>query len=189
MSQRIELSLLDTPIGPLLLAAGDGRLVGLDFDPDEGAAIARLAKSHPGWAVVPGAKGGSLVKRVASYFAGRIDALEEIPVAPVGTPFQLRVWQALRTIPVGKTISYLQLAERIGNPTAMRAVGAANGKNPVAVVIPCHRVIAKGGKLHGYGGGLWRKAWLLSLEGAEAGRQSELPSSSKNAMTSRIIAS
>jgi methylated-DNA-[protein]-cysteine S-methyltransferase len=165
MPKHIELSRLDSPIGPLLLAVGDGKLVALDFDPSEEAAVARLARTHAGWTVEP-TRGGKIFDRVKSYFDGRIHAFDDIPVAPVGTPFQLSVWRALRTIPVGRTISYLDLAKRVGKPAAMRAVGAANGKNPVALVIPCHRVIASDGKLHGYGGGLPRKAWLLRHEGA-----------------------
>ncbi len=172
MSRSIELSHLDSPIGPLVLAVGDGKLIALEFGDDEDAARARLARTHAGWTVAEGQmrsgsdRGGPIVERVKDYFAGDLHAFDDIPVAPVGTPFQLRVWKALRAIPVGRTISYLQLATRVGNPAAMRAVGAANGRNPVALVIPCHRVIASDGKLHGYGGGLPRKAWLLRHEGA-----------------------
>ena len=166
MRRPIQLSRLDSPIGPLLLAVGEGELVGLDFDLSEEAAIARLAQTHAGRTVEPARRGNKIVDRVKSYFAGRIHALDELPVAPVGTPFQRKVWRALRRIPVGRTISYLELATRVGNPAAMRAVGAANGKNPVALVVPCHRVIASDGNLHGYGGGLWRKEWLLRHEGA-----------------------
>jgi methylated-DNA-[protein]-cysteine S-methyltransferase len=100
------------------------------------------------------------------YFGGDLRALDAVPCDPGGTPFQARVWKALRTIPVGTTWSYGALARRIGDPKAVRAVGFANGSNPIAVVIPCHRVIGSNGTLVGYGGGLERKHWLLAHEGA-----------------------
>ena len=105
-------------------------------------------------------------RAIEAYFEGECRALESLPVDPGGTPFQAKVWAALRKIPVGKTISYGELARRIGRPGASRAVGAANGANPIALVIPCHRVIASDGTLGGYGGGLPRKEWLLVHEGA-----------------------
>jgi methylated-DNA-[protein]-cysteine S-methyltransferase len=101
-----------------------------------------------------------------AYLAGRLDALDGLPVDAGGTPFQALVWAALRTIPPGQTWSYKALAERIGRPAAVRAVGLANGANPVGIVVPCHRVIGAGGSLTGYGGGLPRKRWLLEHEGA-----------------------
>jgi methylated-DNA-[protein]-cysteine S-methyltransferase len=171
---RIELSRLETPIGELLvaiaIAAGDGGevLVGLSFDDDEPTARARLARTHPGATVeserARPRRPSPILDRLKAYFAGELDALDAIPVAPVGTEFQRKVWSALRSIPVGRTLSYLQLAQAIDRPSAMRAVGAANGQNPIAIVVPCHRVVASTGKLHGYGGGLWRKAWLLRHE-------------------------
>jgi methylated-DNA-[protein]-cysteine S-methyltransferase len=102
---------------------------------------------------------------MARYFTGEIGVLDTIPVELNGTPFQKNVWQALRRIPGGSTISYAELAKRIGEPSAVRAVGAANGANPVAVIVPCHRVIGSDGRLTGYGGGLDRKQWLLEHEG------------------------
>ncbi len=99
-----------------------------------------------------------------AYFAGRIAAIDGIPVDAGGTPFQRQVWAALRRIPAGSTTTYGQLAARIGRPNACRAVGLANGSNPVAIVIPCHRVIGANGTLTGYGGGLARKRWLLDHE-------------------------
>ena len=98
------------------------------------------------------------------YFDGEIPALDAIPVAFTGTPFQQKVWTALRTITAGTTLSYGALARRIGEPTAVRAVGLANGSNPIGVVVPCHRVIGSNGSLTGYGGGLPRKRWLLDHE-------------------------
>jgi methylated-DNA-[protein]-cysteine S-methyltransferase len=113
-----------------------------------------------------GARARHIAERVRAYFAGELGALDEIAVAPSGTPFQLQVWAALRRIPVGQTRSYQELAVAVAAPTAARAVGAANGRNPISLIVPCHRVIAANGTLHGYGGGLWRKDWLLRHEGA-----------------------
>ncbi len=101
-----------------------------------------------------------------AYFAGQRDALSQIAWRTAGTPFQQKVWRALAEIPVGTTISYGELARRVGSPAAVRAVGLANGANPVGVVVPCHRVIGADGSLTGYGGGLDRKRWLLEHEGA-----------------------
>ena len=103
--------------------------------------------------------------RLLDYFDGELDALDQIPVDPAGTAFQLRVWAELRRIPVGQARAYQEVAAAIGAPTAARAVGAANGRNPISLVVPCHRVIAADRSLHGYGGGLWRKDWLLRHEG------------------------
>jgi methylated-DNA-[protein]-cysteine S-methyltransferase len=114
---------------------------------------------------------------VRAYFEGELQALEDVRVESGATDFQRRVWSALREIPPGRTVSYAELARRIGSPTAVRAVAAANARNPVAIVIPCHRVIGADGGLTGYGGGLDRKRWLLEHEGAlpEAARQARLP--------------
>ena len=108
------------------------------------------------------------------YFAGDVRALDALPVDPGGTPFQARVWMALREIAPGETWSYEALAQRVGSPAAMRAVGAANGANPIPLVLPCHRVIGKNGKLVGYGGGMERKVWLLRHEGHDVGAQAAL---------------
>ena len=106
-----------------------------------------------------------------AYFAGQLDAIDDLPVLSDGTPFQARVWSALREIPHGETWSYSQLARRIGNPAAVRAVGLANGANPIGIVVPCHRVIGADGSLTGYGGGLERKRWLLAHERARCSQQ------------------
>jgi methylated-DNA-[protein]-cysteine S-methyltransferase len=105
-------------------------------------------------------------KQLNEYFAGQ-RKIFTIPLEPEGTDFQKKVWQALMQIPYGKTISYGELANKMGDKNLMRAVGAANGRNPVAIIIPCHRVIGSGGNLTGYAGGLWRKKWLLDLEQPE----------------------
>lgn len=105
-----------------------------------------------------------LTTAIAAYFSGDLHAIDEISVATAGTAFQRTVWRALRDIPCGTTISYGELARRIGKPDAVRAVGTANGANPIGVVVPCHRVIGANGTLTGYGGGLHRKRWLLDHE-------------------------
>ena len=105
--------------------------------------------------------------QLEAYLAGELRTFD-LALSSGGTPFQQQVWAELRKIPYGETISYLELATRIGNPKAMRAVGAANGRNPIAIIVPCHRVIGADGRLTGYGGGLWRKRRLLDLERAVA---------------------
>jgi methylated-DNA-[protein]-cysteine S-methyltransferase len=157
--------MIDSPIGPLTLVATDGMLTGLYLDgPRSGGA------GHEPGAEVLGAPGdpagepfSAAAAQLAAYFAGRLTEFT-LPLAPAGTQFQRRVWAGLREIPYGETWSYGQLASKIGNPTAARAVGLANGRNPIAVVIPCHRVIGSDGSLTGYGGGLDRKRYLLNLE-------------------------
>jgi methylated-DNA-[protein]-cysteine S-methyltransferase len=105
------------------------------------------------------------VSALRAYFAGDLRALDTLAIDPMGTPFQLRVWTALRSVPAGHTASYADIAKAIGAPSSTRAVGAANGANPIAIVVPCHRIIGASGSLVGYGGGLERKRWLLEHEG------------------------
>ncbi len=147
---------IDSPIGELLMA-GDGRAL---------TAVHMNGTPAPGWKRDRGAL-REPAAQLESYFAGELREFD-LPVAPQGTPFQREVWSALREIPYGTTISYAELAAAVGRPGAARAVGAANGRNPIAVVIPCHRVIGASGALTGYGGGLGRKRLLLELE---AGRR------------------
>jgi O-6-methylguanine DNA methyltransferase len=118
--------------------------------------------------LTPGEPPAELTGALAAYFAGTVTALDGLPVARIGSEFQRRVWAALRQIPAGETRSYGQLAAAIGQPTASRAIGLANGANPIGIVVPCHRVIGSGGALTGYAGGVERKAWLLRHEGALA---------------------
>ena len=158
---KLCLDSLDTPIGHIWLVGDERALRSLDFDADPDA----LAARHAPYALEPRPGFGGFRERLSSYFGGDLQALDDIPTSPAGTAFQLRVWQALRTIPAGATISYLELAARVGRPTASRAVGAANGRNPIALVAPCHRVIGSNGGLTGYAGGLERKRWLLRHEG------------------------
>jgi methylated-DNA-[protein]-cysteine S-methyltransferase len=158
-----------TPIGELIYVCDrDGALRMIDWS-DHNPRGQRLLDIHYG-------KGGytltrqhdpfGLSTRLAGYFNGDIHAIDDIPTATAGTVFQREVWRALREIPAAETISYGKLAERIGRPRAVRAVGLANGSNPVGVVVPCHRVIGANGSLTGYGGGLHRKEWLLAHERA-----------------------
>jgi methylated-DNA-[protein]-cysteine S-methyltransferase len=149
--------LLDSPIGPLLLAGDSTGLRFLLFGRGR-----RPAAASPDWEP----DGGLLdepARQLTAYFGGRLREFD-VPVAPEGTPFQRRVWAALQQIPYGNTLSYAELARRVGNPKAVRAVGLANGANPIAIIIPCHRVIGSNGSLTGYGGGLGTKQALLALE-------------------------
>jgi len=157
----------DSPIGTLALATLGDCVVGIDLHGDSAALEAHLIKKtgHPDQRTPSAA----VVASLRRYFEGAIDALDEIAVDPLGTPFQLRVWSALRGVRAGTTTSYGALARQIGMPTAVRAVGAANGANPIPIVIPCHRVIGADGRLVGYGGGLDRKRWLLAHEGVRSG--------------------
>lgn len=144
---------IDTPIGPLhAVFDGEDRLCELGFAPSCGTANGQARGA------------AALARELEEYFAGTRRTFA-VPLAPKGTPFQQAVWHALLDIPYGDTVSYGELAARIGRPGAVRAVGAANGANPIPVIIPCHRVIGSDGKLTGYGGGIERKQWLLAHEG------------------------
>lgn len=134
----------------------------------------RLLGQHYGdYTLGDGAAPASLTQALEAYFEGRIDALAGLEVATGGTPFQRRVWMALRAIPAGRTISYGKLAATLGVASASRAAGSANGANPIAIVVPCHRVIGANGTLTGYAGGLSRKRWLLDHENALRGVPNE----------------
>lgn len=148
----------ESPVGRLLLVAGGEALVAIDLP---GAELAgRRGPVTPGHPVLARA-----AAQLAEYFAGRRRAFD-LPLAPAGTPFQRAVWSALAAIPFGETCSYAELARAVGRPRAVRAVGAANGRNPLPIVLPCHRVIGSDGSLTGYAGGLGMKRRLLALEGA-----------------------
>jgi methylated-DNA-[protein]-cysteine S-methyltransferase len=148
-----------SPVGELLLTAEDGHLTGL-YLPAE-------AHVPPAGALRDDGAFAAARRQLEEYFAGERTAFD-LPVAPAGTPFQQRVWDELQRIGYGETISYSELASRMGRPTAVRAAGAANGANPVSILIPCHRVIGSSGALTGYGGGLEVKRFLLELERADA---------------------
>jgi methylated-DNA-[protein]-cysteine S-methyltransferase len=168
LPERLLLDRLSTPIGEALLVTDeDGRLRALDWD-DRDAPLRHQLRRHYG-ARVPLTDGRApqrIRAALDAYFAGDLAQLDEIECRTAGTPFQRAVWAALRTIPVGQTLSYGALAAKLKAPKAMRAVGLANGANPISVVVPCHRVIGADGSLTGYGGGLPRKRWLLAHEGA-----------------------
>jgi methylated-DNA-[protein]-cysteine S-methyltransferase len=147
-------TVIPSPIGQLLLTSDGASLTGLYV----GTSVLRedWRRDDDGFAAAR--------TQLAAYFAGRLTAFD-LPLAPAGTAFQQRVWSALRAVPYGSVVTYGQLADRLGNPTAARAVGLANARNPISIVVPCHRVIGANGKLVGYGGGLDRKRQLLALEG------------------------
>jgi methylated-DNA-[protein]-cysteine S-methyltransferase len=154
----------ESPIGPLTAGERTGRVCLLHFGADSPDIDPVLERWYPGEPRVRRAL-PQVAEALRRYFGGDLAALDAVPAELNGTPFQKAVWQALRRIPPGTTISYGELARRIGQPTSVRAVGAANGANPVAVIVPCHRVIGSNGTLTGYGGGLDRKRWLLAHEG------------------------
>jgi methylated-DNA-[protein]-cysteine S-methyltransferase len=158
---------VDSPCGELTVVTRDGRLVGLGFA-DGDAPLRRSLARRFGTAPVRGPAPAAVARALAAYFGGDVAALDGLEVDTGGTPFQQRVWHALRRIPAGRTVAYRDLARTIGAPDAVRAVGAANGANPVGIVVPCHRVIAADGTLHGYAYGLERKRWLLRHESAIA---------------------
>jgi methylated-DNA-[protein]-cysteine S-methyltransferase len=151
---------MPSPLGELLLTATDAGLTGLEFEtsrhpPRHGVETAE--------SVAAGEILGRARTELEEYFAGQRTRFD-LPLELRGTPFQVQIWNALREIPYGTTVSYGWLARRVGRPTAVRAVGAANGRNPVAIVVPCHRVIGANGDLTGFGGGIERKRWLLRHE-------------------------
>lgn len=152
---RTRYDFADSPFGRFLLTSDGAALTGLYFTD---------RRPEPDW--VRDAQPFTQVRaELADYFAGRLTRFT-VPVAPAGTPFQQKAWAALQSIPYGRTVSYAEQARMICQPTASRAVGSANGKNPIGIIIPCHRVVASGGGLGGYGGGLAMKARLLELERA-----------------------
>lgn len=160
----IRIDAIPSAIGPLLAAERAERVCLLHFGGDSPSIDRTLERWYPGEARVR-REIASVRGVLARYFEGDIAAFDQVAVELNGTDFQKRVWQSLRRIPSGSTISYAELARRVGEPSAVRAVGAANGANPVALIVPCHRVIGSDGTLTGYGGGLERKRWLLVHEG------------------------
>ncbi len=163
------LSRMPTPIGTMLIVTdAQGRLRALDWN-DHDDRMDRLMQRQYGRGRVrlrDGRMPAPIAEALEAYFAGRLDLIDAIEVETGGTVFQKQAWTALRQIPAGRTASYGEQAAKIGRPAAVRAVGLANGANPVGLVVPCHRVIGADGSLTGYGGGLERKRWLLTHEGA-----------------------
>jgi methylated-DNA-[protein]-cysteine S-methyltransferase len=164
---KLFIDRIDTPIGELLLVADEsGKLRAVDWA-DYESRMVRLLERHygkSGFTLEPAYNPHGFRDAINRYFAGDISAIDEMPVETGGTTFQRSVWKELRKIPSGSTISYGKLAGQIDRPKAVRAVGLANGSNPIGIVVPCHRVIGSDGSLTGYGGGLERKQWLLEHE-------------------------
>lgn len=164
---RFFLERIPSPTGTMLLVTDEhNRVRALDWE-DHDARVQRLLRLHyAGRAQVQPHAGTTAARRaVEAYFGGQLAAIDTLQVETGGTSFQRNVWKALRTIPAGKTVTYGGLAQQLGCQKAVRAVGLANGANPVGVIVPCHRVIGAGGALTGYGGGIERKRWLLEHEG------------------------
>jgi methylated-DNA-[protein]-cysteine S-methyltransferase len=169
MSEILQLLIdrIDTPIGEMLIVADrEGNLRAVDWT-DHETRMRRFLRLHygeNGFRLEAARNPNDLTHAISRYFEGELTAIDILAVQTAGTPFQREVWRALRNIPCGTTVSYAKLAEQIGRPAAIRAVGLANGSNPVGVVVPCHRVIGANGSLTGYGGGIERKSWLLKHE-------------------------
>ena len=162
---KLWLDSFQSPIGTILLVSDGEHLRALDFL-DYRERMLRLLRLHYRTVeLLPGSDPTGIKPRLLSYFSGELNAIADIPVTTGGTEFQKRVWRALREIPAGTTVSYGALAAQLGQPQAARAVGLANGANPVGIIVPCHRVIGSNGSLTGYGGGVERKRWLLAHEG------------------------
>lgn len=156
-------TILESPIDPLLLTSDGERLTGLYMEKEAKALLSQMKEN---WQSTP-LLFTEAIAQLEAYFAKELYQFD-LPLRTSGTPFQETVWQMLTTIPYGETVSYKNIAERMHAPKAMRAVGLANGQNPISIIIPCHRVIGANGKLTGYGGGLPRKQWLLAHEGRQA---------------------
>jgi methylated-DNA-[protein]-cysteine S-methyltransferase len=164
---------LPSPLGPMLVISDSlNRLRGLAWEDHEDRLrrdLARIYRRQP--ELARGAAPAATSRSLQRYFSGNLQAIDDIPVQTGGTPFQSNVWRALRRIPAGTTLSYGRLASRLKCPLAVRAVGFANGSNPICIVVPCHRLIGADGSLTGYGGGLERKRWLLEHEGVRCSDQ------------------
>lgn len=163
--ERLKLDRIASPIGDLLIVTDEhGVLRSLWFEVGELDRRRSPRSRYSALPLEPGSAPDAIRRALGTYFDGEFAALDRVPCAAPGTPFQQAVWAALRQVPAGATISYGALAARIGRPAAARAAGAANGANPIAIVVPCHRVIGANHALTGYGGGLERKRWLLAHE-------------------------
>jgi methylated-DNA-[protein]-cysteine S-methyltransferase len=169
-TETLALDRMETPVGQMLIVTdSEGAVRALDFADFEARMHRLLARHAPAATLTPGRAPEAVRRAIVAYFGGDVRALDTLRVKTTGTAFQSEVWAALRAIPVGQTRSYGQLAAAIRRPSAVRAVGLANGSNPVGVIVPCHRVIGANGTLTGYAGGLERKRWLLAHEAANVG--------------------
>ncbi|HYC96616.1 methylated-DNA--[protein]-cysteine S-methyltransferase [Brevundimonas sp.] len=168
--ETLTLDRVATPVGEVLLVTdGEGAVRALDFSDYEARMLRLLGRHSPAFTLDEGRAPERVRRAVEAYFTGDVRALDGVTVKTGGTAFQRTVWAALRAIPAGQTRSYGQLAAAVGSPRAVRAAGLANGQNPIAVIVPCHRVIGANGALTGYAGGLERKRWLLNHEGVTIG--------------------
>jgi methylated-DNA-[protein]-cysteine S-methyltransferase len=156
----------ETPIGGMVLVARDGVLLLLEFADATGRVERELKARFQDYELQPATDPFGLTSRITAYFAGELAAIEGLLADGGGTAFEQQVWAELRRIPCGTTVSYGSIARKLGDVGLSRAVGTANGKNPISIVVPCHRVIGGDGSMTGYGGGLQRKEWLLRHEGA-----------------------
>ncbi|MGS2658858.1 methylated-DNA--[protein]-cysteine S-methyltransferase [Citrobacter koseri] len=157
-----------TPLGPLWVICDEQfrlRAVEWEQHSDRMEQLLDIHYRSEGYERIAAKNTGGLSDKLTAYFEGNLSIIDTLETATGGTPFQWEVWQALRTIPCGQVMHYGQLAEKLGRPGAARAVGAANGSNPVSIVVPCHRVIGRNGTMTGYAGGVQRKEWLLRHEG------------------------
>jgi methylated-DNA-[protein]-cysteine S-methyltransferase len=165
-NQTVHMAFLESELGVLEIAGTADYIIAVTFVEPNAAA------NSPDQTGLPETV-RECTAQLRQYFAGDLQQFS-VELEPQGTPFQKRVWDQLTTIPYGSTVTYLDIARAVGNEKAVRAVGAANGQNPISIIVPCHRVIGSDGKLTGYGGGLWRKEWLLKHEGGLPARQLEL---------------
>jgi len=165
---RLATDHISSMLGTLVIVVRDGRLCAADFEDCCGRMMASIESRYGVVEFERMADPFGMSTKLLAYFAGDLRAIDTLVVETGGTPFQQEVWTALRAIPPGSTVTYAELARKVGRPAAVRAVGTINGRNPLAIAVPCHRVIGSDGSLTGYAGGLWRKRWLLAHEGALA---------------------
>lgn len=163
----LQLDQISSPLGTIMLVVDDGAICGLEFA-DQGAnrLYPFLERRYGAFVLEPVTDPDGFSSAIQAYFGGDLAVINALPIHVEGTAFQCRVWAALRTITVGSVLSYGALAAQLGAPLAARAVGAANGQNPISIIVPCHRLVGADRRLVNYGGGLNRKAWLLRHEGA-----------------------
>jgi O-6-methylguanine DNA methyltransferase len=172
---KLFLHKIRSPLGEVLLVSDGEALRALDFHDYEPRMHRLLGLHYGSYSLNPSGDAGEVGRCLRAYFDGELVALDRIPVRTGGTEFQRSLWAALRLIPAGTTTSYGRLAAQLGRPRASRAVGLANGSNPIAIVVPCHRVVGADASLTGYGGGLHRKAWLIEHERAFAAGARQVP--------------
>jgi len=161
---RLFVERIKTPIGAALITHDGKRLCNLEFEDRKERRAQELAHHFPDATLERTRERSKFADALARYFKGEVRAIDKLPVAPMGTEFQQRAWAALRRIPTGKTRGYGEQAAALGSPNAARAVGRANGLNPISIVVPCHRLVGADGSLIHYGGGLERKRWLIDHE-------------------------